>query len=664
MNTEQKIESLREELRQHNYNYYILDNATISDYDFDIKLKELQALEEAHPEFFDANSPTQRVGGAVTKNFETTVHDFRMYSLDNSYSKEDLLDWENRIKKMVDGDVKYMCELKYDGASMSLTYENGKLLRAVTRGDGVQGDDVTANIKTINTVPLQLKGDYPERFDIRGEIVLPIAGFLKMNEERMANGEEPYRNPRNTASGSLKLQDSSEVAKRPLECLLYSIVGNNLYISSQSESLERARAWGFKVPQEAKLVNSIDEVLEYINYWDKNRHNLPYEIDGVVVKVNNLHQQDELGFTSKAPRWAMAYKFKAEQVSTRLNEITYQVGRTGAITPVANLEPVELAGTTVKRASLHNADQIEKLDIREGDEVFVEKGGEIIPKIIAVDFTKRPADSQPTQYITHCPECDTELQRLDGEAKHYCPNYNGCPPQVIGRIQHYISRKAMDIDGLGGETVALLVNEGLISNYSDLYELTVDQVMPLERMAAKSAENLIKGIDASKQVPFERVLFALGIRYVGETVAKKLANHYKSIDALMEATTQNLVTVDEIGERIAESVVEFFDSEENKQIISRLKTFGVQLEISAEKLANQTDKLKGQTIVVSGVFESISRNELKKMIEDNGGKVSSSISSKTSYVVAGENMGPSKRTKAENLNIPILTEKAFLDVMK
>lgn len=664
MNTEQKIESLREELRQHNYNYYILDNATISDYDFDIKLKELQALEEAHPEFFDANSPTQRVGGAVTKNFETTVHDFRMYSLDNSYSKEDLLDWENRIKKMVDGDVKYMCELKYDGASMSLTYENGKLLRAVTRGDGVQGDDVTANIKTINTVPLQLKGDYPERFDIRGEIVLPIAGFVKMNEERMANGEEPYRNPRNTASGSLKLQDSSEVAKRPLECLLYSIVGNNLDISSQSESLERARAWGFKVPQEAKLVNSIDEVLEYINYWDKNRHNLPYEIDGVVVKVNNLHQQDELGFTSKAPRWAMAYKFKAEQVSTRLNEITYQVGRTGAITPVANLEPVELAGTTVKRASLHNADQIEKLDIREGDEVFVEKGGEIIPKIIAVDFTKRPADSQPTQYITHCPECDTELQRLDGEAKHYCPNYNGCPPQVIGRIQHYISRKAMDIDGLGGETVALLVNEGLISNYSDLYELTVDQVMPLERMAAKSAENLIKGIDASKQVPFERVLFALGIRYVGETVAKKLANHYKSIDALMEATTQNLVTVDEIGERIAESVVEFFDSEENKQIISRLKTFGVQLEISAEKLANQTDKLKGQTIVVSGVFESISRNELKKMIEDNGGKVSSSISSKTSYVVAGENMGPSKRTKAENLNIPILTEKAFLDVLK
>ncbi|WP_418638989.1 NAD-dependent DNA ligase LigA [Winogradskyella sp.] len=664
MNTKQKIESLREELRQHNYNYYILDDATISDYEFDIKLKELQALEEANPEFFDANSPTQRVGGAVTKNFKTTVHDSRMYSLDNSYSKEDLLDWETRVKKMVDGEVNYTCELKYDGASISLTYENGKLLRAVTRGDGVQGDEVTANVKTIHTVPLQLKGDYPERFDIRGEIVLPIEGFLKMNEERVENDEEPYKNPRNTASGSLKLQDSAEVAKRPLECLLYSIVGNNLNITSQFEGLEKARSWGFKVPQEAKLVSSIDDVLEYINYWDENRHNLPYEIDGVVVKVNNLYQQDELGFTAKAPRWAMAYKFKAEQVSTRLNEITYQVGRTGAITPVANLEPVQLAGTIVKRASLHNADQIEKLDIREGDEVFVEKGGEIIPKIIAVDLSMRPANSVPTTYISKCPECDTELVRLEGEAKHYCPNYKACPPQVIGRIQHYISRKAMDIDGLGGETVALLVKEGLIHNYSDLYELTVEQVIPLERMAQKSAENLVKGIQLSKQIPFERVLFALGIRYVGETVAKKLAKHYKSIDALMFATTLDLVTVDEIGERIAESVVEFFSSEENRQIVERLRSFGVQLEISAEKLANQTDKLKGLSIVVSGVFETISRNDLKKLIEDNGGKVSSSISSKTSYLVAGDKMGPSKLIKAENLGISILTEKAFLAKLK
>lgn len=664
MNNQQKIQSLRDELRQHNYNYYILDNPTISDYEFDMKLKELQALEEAHPEFFDANSPTQRVGGTITKNFNTVIHDFRMYSLDNSYSKEDLQDWETRIKKLVDGEVQYTCELKYDGASMNLTYENGKLLRAVTRGDGVQGDEVTTNVKTINTVPLQLKGDYPERFDIRGEIILPIEGFLKMNEERIANDEEPYRNPRNTASGSLKLQDSAEVAKRPLECLLYSIKGNNLNISTQFEGLQKAREWGFKVPKEAKLVNSIEEVLDYVAYWDKHRHNLPYEIDGVVIKVNSLYQQEELGYTAKAPRWAMAYKFKAEQVSTRLNEITYQVGRTGAITPVANLEPVQLAGTIVKRASLHNADQIEKLDIRKGDTVFVEKGGEIIPKIVGVDLSKRPKDSKPTIYITHCPECGTELIRPEGEAKHYCPNYNGCPPQVIGRIQHYISRKAMDIEGLGGETVALLVNEGLITNYSDLYELTIEQVIPLERMAEKSAENLVNGIEASKQIPFERVLFALGIRYVGETVAKKLARHYKSIDALMFASVLDLVTVDEIGERIAESVVEFFSSEENKNSVERLRSFGVQLEISADKLANQTDKLKGMSIVVSGVFESLSRNELKKLIEDNGGKVSSSISSKTSYLVAGDKMGPSKRTKAENLNITILSEQAFLEFLK
>ncbi|MGB1232150.1 MAG: NAD-dependent DNA ligase LigA [Winogradskyella sp.] len=663
MNIQQKIEALRDELRQHNHNYYVLDNATISDYEFDVKLKELQALEEKYPNFFDPNSPTQRVGGAITKNFKTTVHDFRMYSLDNSYSKEDLLDWETRIKKMVDGEVNYTCELKYDGASMNLTYQNGKLLRAVTRGDGVQGDDVTANVKTIKTVPLQLKGDYPERFDIRGEIILPIKGFLQLNEERIANNEEPYRNPRNTASGSLKLQDSAEAAKRPLECLLYAIKGNNLNIATQFEGLEKARSWGFKVPKDAKLVTSIAAVLDYVAYWDKERYNLPYEIDGVVVKVNNLHQQDELGFTAKAPRWAMAYKFKAEQVSTRLNEITYQVGRTGAITPVANLEPVELAGTTVKRASLHNADQIEKLDIRVGDTVFVEKGGEIIPKIIAVDVSKRPEHSNPTEYISKCPECETELIRLEGEAKHYCPNFYGCPPQVVGRIQHYISRKAMDIEGLGGETVALLVKENLIKNYSDLYELTVEQVLPLERMAEKSAENLINGVEASKQIPFERVLFALGIRYVGETVAKKLAKHYKSIDALLFAPLLDLVTVDEIGERIAQSVVDFFAIEDNQKIISRLKNFGVQLEISAEQLANQTEKLKGKSIVVSGVFETISRNALKKLIEDNGGKVSSSISSKTTYLVAGDKMGPSKRTKAENLGVTIISETDFLALL-
>lgn len=663
MTAKEQIDSLREELREHNYNYYILDNPTISDYEFDMKLKTLQDLEEQHPEFFDENSPTQRVGGTITKNFNTVVHDFRMYSLDNSYSKEDLLDWEKRIKKLVDGDIQYTCELKYDGASMNLSYENGKLVRAVTRGDGVQGDEVTANVKTINTIPLQLKGDYPERFDIRGEIILPIDGFNKMNEERIANDEEPYRNPRNTASGSLKLQDSSEVAKRPLECLLYSIKGNNLNISTQFEGLEKAREWGFKVPKEAKLVNSIDEVLDFVKYWDEERSNLPYEIDGIVVKVNSLYQQEELGFTAKAPRWAMAYKFKAEQVSTRLNEITYQVGRTGAITPVANLEPVLLAGTVVKRASLHNADQIEKLDIRVGDEVFVEKGGEIIPKIIAVDLSRRAAGLSITEYISCCPECGTELIRPEGEAKHYCPNYSGCPPQVIGRIQHYISRKAMDIDGLGGETVALLVENGLIKDYSDLYELKIEDVIPLERMAQKSAENLINGIEASKQIPFERVLFALGIRYVGETVAKKLAKHYKSIDNLMIASLLDLTSVDEIGERIAESVVDFFSSEENLIIVNRLRNFGVQLEISAEKLANQTNVLEGNTFVVSGVFDKVSRTELKKLIEDNGGKVGSSISSKTSYLVAGDKMGPSKRAKAENLNIPVISEDDFLQMI-
>lgn len=664
MTIKEQILQLRDQLNKHNYNYYVLDNPTISDYEFDLKLKQLIALEQQHPEYFDVNSPSQRVGGEITKNFETLVHEHRMYSLDNSYSKEDLLDWETRIKKLVDGNLEFTCELKYDGASISLTYENGLFVKAVTRGDGVQGDNVTANVKTIKSVPLQLQGDFPEKFDIRGEIVLPFEGFHKMNEERIEIGEEPYRNPRNTASGSLKLQDSSEVAKRPLECLLYSIVGNNLNIKTQFEGLEKARSWGFKVPQAAKLVHSIDGVLEFINYWDEHRHALPYETDGVVIKVNNLQQQEELGYTAKAPRWAIAYKFKAEQVSTRLNEITYQVGRTGAITPVANLEPVELAGTTVKRASLHNADQIEKLDIRVGDEVFVEKGGEIIPKIIAVDLSKRPANSIPTQYITNCPECHTQLVRTEGEAQHYCPNYNGCKPQIIGRIQHFISRKAMDIEGLGGETVALLVNEGLIQDYSDLYELTKEQVIPLERMAEKSAENLIKGIELSKEVPFERVLYALGIRYVGETVAKKLAKHYKSIEALANASHEDLILVDEIGVKIAESVVEFFSSETNREIINRLKKFGVQLEISAEKLANQTNKLEGNIFVVSGVFHTVSRDELKKLIEDNGGKVSSSISGKTNYVVAGDNMGPSKREKAEKLQVNIISEQDFLNLLQ
>lgn len=659
MDIQKHIAQLREELNRHNYNYYVLDQPTISDYDFDLLLKELQALEEAHPEFDDAFSPTKRVGGAITKNFETVVHDHRMYSLDNSYSKEDLLDWETRVRKMIDGKVQFVCELKYDGASISLTYEEGALLKAITRGDGVQGDDVTANIKTIRSVPLRLKGDYPPRFDIRGEIVMPFEGFLKLNEARIEIGEEPFRNPRNTASGSLKLQDSGEVAKRPLECLLYNITGNNLNLRTQFESLEKARTWGFKVPKATKLANSTEEVLEFIDYWDQHRHDLPYETDGVVVKINDFQQQEELGYTSKSPRWAIAYKFKAEQESTRLNEITYQVGRTGAITPVANLEPVELAGTTVRRASLHNADQIAKLDVREGDMVFVEKGGEIIPKIIAVDLAERPEGSQPTKYIQYCPECGTELTRNEGEAQHYCPNYNGCEPQIIGRIQHFISRKAMDIEGLGAETVGLLVKENLIHDYADLYSLKKEEILHLERMGERSTENLINGIEASKNVPFERVLFALGIRFVGETVAKKLAAHYKSIDNLALATEMDLVLVDEIGTRIAESVVAFFGSEQNRETVGRLKDFGVQLEICADKLASQTDILEGQTFVVSGVFQTLSRDELKTLIEDNGGKVSSSISKKTDYVIAGDNMGPSKRAKAEQLQIRIINEFQF-----
>ena len=659
------IQNLREELNQHNHNYYVLDQPTISDFEFDVKLKQLQELENQFPEFFDENSPTQRVGGTITKNFATVTHDYRMYSLDNSYSKEDLLEWENRIQKVL-GDVplEYVCELKYDGASISITYENGKLKRAVTRGDGFQGDDVTNNIKTIKSIPLQLTGNFPAKFDIRGEIILPFAGFEKMNQELIDIGETPYSNPRNTASGSLKLQDSTEVSKRPLDCLLYFIIGQNLPVSSQIESLESARSWGFKVPNETRLAKNLSQVFQFIDFWDEHRHKLPYETDGVVVKVNQYQHQDELGYTAKSPRWAMAYKFKSEQVSTRLNSISYQVGRTGAITPVANLEPVQLAGTIVKRASLHNADQIEKLDIRIGDVVFVEKGGEIIPKIIAVDNSKRPSNLIPTKYITHCPECQTELVRLDGEANHYCPNFYGCPPQIIGRIQHFISRKAMDIEGLGGETVALLFNNGLVTNYADLYNLTVEQILPLERMAQKSAENLINGVSNSKNVPFENVLFALGIRYVGETVAKKLAKHYKNIDTLSKATFMDLVLVDEIGDRIAQSVIDFFENPSNQSIITELKAHGVQFEIIEKVNPNATNKLDGKTFVVSGVFEKFSRDELKNSIEDNGGKVGSSISAKTHFVVAGDNMGPAKLEKANSLKIPIISENDYIEMIK
>lgn len=661
MSDRELIIQLQNELRQHNYSYYVLDEPTISDYDFDIKLKQLQNLELKYPELQTSDSPTQRVGGEVTKNFNTIKHAQRMYSLDNSYSKQDLFDWEKRLKKLIDTPLKYTCELKYDGASISITYKNGSLFRALTRGDGNQGDDVTANVKTIKSVPLKLTGDYPDFFEIRGEIILPFDGLKQMNDQRILNGEEPFKNTRNTASGSLKLQDSCEVAKRPLECFLYSVVGEKTGINSQFDSLVKARSWGFKVPKEAQCFSSIDSVIGFINYWDSARHDLPFEIDGIVVKVNDLEQQEELGFTSKAPRWAMAYKFKADQASTLLKNISYQVGRTGAITPVANLEPVELAGTIVKRASVHNADQIAKLDIRIGDTVFVEKGGEIIPKIIGVDLNKRPTDSSKISFISNCPICNTQLIRKVGEAQHYCPNSNGCSTQIIGKIQHFISRKALDIEGLGDETVSLLVNSGLISDVADLYNLTTEVVVPLERMAEKSAQNMIDGIEASKEIPFNRVLFGLGIRYVGETVAKTLVNNFKNIESLSEASIEELESIDEIGIKIAESVYTYFRKNENIRLISRLYSFGLQFKVSNEELINKSSILRGDRIVISGVFEKISRTDLKKLIESNGGKVVSSISAKTSYLVAGENMGASKLQKATSLGVPILTEKEFLD---
>lgn len=819
----QKIEDLRDKLHAYNHEYYVLDNASISDFEFDVLLKELQVLENAHPEFFDANSPTQKVGGTVTKNFETVVHKNRMYSLDNSYSQEDLLDWEKRISKVIEGDISYTCELKYDGASINLTYENGALVKAVTRGDGFQGDDVTANVKTIKSLPLKLQNNFAPNFEIRGEIILPLEGFQKMNEARELAGEETYKNPRNTASGSLKLQDSTEVSKRPLDCLLYQVLTYNNEFKSHAEALEKAREVGFKVPKTITIANSIKEVVDFVNYWDKERFNLPYETDGIVIKVNNIRQQEELGYTAKAPRWAIAYKFKAEQVATQLNEITYQVGRTGAITPVANLAPVQLAGTTVKRASLHNADQIALHDIRVGDEVYVEKGGEIIPKIVGVDLSKRPTDSEPTKYATHCPKCATLLVRKEGDAKHYCPNEYGCIPQIAGRISHFISRKAMDIDGLGSETIQLLCDVGLIKNYADLYSLTYDAILNVEKayvseesglyyedqlqitienaifglgyaniskrlagllsekltylqdilsleldldkkdadvfekfkrvfkhrysivikqnlspftslkgyvslqdflilkfngkekganlfdttfeellrvskeinyvdelknislfeekydkfteviskisnrrtvgIRETGAKNIIKGIETSKQIPFEKVLYALGIRFVGETVAKKLAKHFKNLEALFAADFDALIAADEIGDKIAESIIAYRNEPLNIKIIDQLKVTGLKFSLSEEVLKNQTDTLAGKTFVVSGVFHKVSRNELKKLIEDNSGKVSSSISKKTDYIVAGDNMGPAKLQKATDLGVAIISEDQFLGML-
>ena len=664
MDIKDKINSLRKELHEYNYQYYVLDNPDISDYEFDLKLKELQDLENNHPEFYDSNSPTLRVGGIVTKEFQSSTHNNPMFSLDNSYSIDELKDWEKRLRKFIDQEIEYTCELKFDGVSINLLYEEGKLIRAVTRGDGVQGDDVTVNVKTIPTVPLVLKGNYPNRFEARGEIVMPIEGLKKLNQERASNDEEPFKNTRNTASGSLKLQDSHEVSKRPLECLLYSIKEeNNGSLNSQYDVLDKASQWGFNISNNYKLSNSIDQVYDFVKLWEENRHNLPYDIDGIVIKVNNFIQQKTLGYTSKFPRWAIAYKFKPEQAQTKLLSISYQVGRTGSITPVANLTPVKLAGTVVKRASLHNSDFISKMDLRNNDHVYLEKGGDIIPKIVGIVKEKRTNDSTPINYISSCPECKSPLVKNEGEANHYCMNKNSCSPQIIGRIQHFISRKAMDIDGLGAETVALLVNSEIIRNYSDLYSLSVNDVINLERMAEKSSKNLIDGIKESLNIPFERVLYALGIRHVGYTVAKTLAKHYKNIDSLILADVLELESVDEIGEKIASSLKEFFNDKENLEIINTLKLFGLQFEIIENSNEQSSEKLINKSIVISGVFEKYSRDELKKLIELNGGKVSSSISKNTSFILAGENMGPSKKQKAEELGVKIVSEEDFVKII-
>lgn len=666
-----KIHQLSKEIEQHNYNYYVLDKPTISDFEFDKLLEQLISLEKQFPEFLSPNSPSQRVGGEITKNFKSVKHQYAMLSLSNSYNQEDLLDFDRRVREglgitsvgLFDGAIDYVCELKFDGLSISLIYEDGKLTQAITRGDGVQGDDVTTNAKTIKSIPLNLKGKYPDKFEIRGEVFMPRPVFDALNKEREEIGDALMANPRNAASGSMKMQDSTQVAKRKLDCFLYYVLGENLPHQSHIENMHAAKTWGFKISKDAKLCHGIDEVLDFINCWDKKRFDLPYDIDGIVVKVNDYNQQQNLGFTAKSPRWAIAYKFKAEQVSTELLEITYQVGRTGAITPVANLKPVALGGTTVKRASLHNADIIEKLDVRVGDYVFVEKGGEIIPKIIGVDLSKRKAHTKPTKYITHCPECHTELKRDEGEANHFCPNENECPPQVIGRIEHFVSRKAMNIDSLGGETIVQLFNAGLVKTIADLYDLKKEQILPLERMAEKSANNLIDGIEASKSVPFERVLYAIGIRHVGETTAKKIAKKVKSLKALMHSTKEELLEIDEVGEIIAISIADFFSNEKNKEIIKKLKHAGLQFELSEEQQQGGSEKLKDLTFVISGVFAKHSRDQYKDMIELHGGKNSSSISKKTSYILAGDNMGPEKLKKAESLGVPIIDEDAFLKMI-
>ena len=664
MTVKEKIDQLRADLHRHNYNYYVLNAPEISDKEFDDRMRELQELEKEHPEYQDDNSPTMRVGSDLNKNFTQVAHKYPMLSLGNTYSESEVTDFYDRVKKALNEDFEICCELKYDGTSISLTYENGKLVRAVTRGDGEKGDDVTDNVKTIRTIPLVLHGSYPESFEIRGEILMPWEVFEELNREKEAREEPLFANPRNAASGTLKLQNSAIVASRKLDAYLYYLLGEELPCDGHYENLQAAAGWGFKTSEHMKKAHSLEEVFEYIRYWDTERKNLPVATDGIVLKVNSMRQQKNLGFTAKSPRWAIAYKFQAERALARLNKVTYQVGRTGAVTPVANLDPVQLSGTIVKRASLHNADIIEGLDLHIGDMVYVEKGGEIIPKITGVDKDARSMlIGEKVKFITHCPECGSKLIRYEGEAAHYCPNETSCPPQIKGKIEHFISRKAMNIDGLGPETVDMFYRLGLIKNTADLYQLTADDIKNLDRMGEKSAENIIKGIEASKEVSFERVLFALGIRFVGETVAKKIAKSFNDIDELKNANLEKLINIDEIGEKIAQSILTYFANPLNRELIERLKSTGLQLYRREEDLSGYTDKLAGQSIVISGVFTHHSRDEYKELIEKNGGKNVGSISAKTSFILAGENMGPAKLEKAHKLGIKLMSEDEFLTLI-
>ncbi|REC62374.1 DNA ligase (NAD(+)) LigA [Chryseobacterium pennae] len=663
-NIQQKIEQLRKELHQHNENYYLLDTPTITDYEFDMLLEELQDLEAKHPEFYDQNSPSMRVGGGITKVFPTIQHKFRMYSLDNSYDFDDLEDWEKRIIKTINDPVEFVAELKYDGASISILYENGKLTQAVTRGDGFQGDEITPNVRTISDIPLTLKGDFPSPFFMRGEIYLTRKNFDKLNKLREEEGLDPFMNPRNTASGSLKMQDSAEVRKRSLSSVLYQFISDEIPAETHWELLQKAQGWGFKTSQQAKLCKTMDEVKEFITFWDTERHNLPFEIDGIVLKVNSLQQQRQLGYTAKSPRWAMAYKFKAEKVETELQSVSYQVGRTGAITPVANLKPVLLAGTIVKRASLHNEDIIKKLDLHENDFVYVEKGGEIIPKIVGVNTDKRTDESREIEYIKHCPECGTELVKIEDQAIHFCPNELHCPPQVVGRMIHYVSRKALNIDNLGSETIEQLYREKLIENPADFYVLTKEQLLPLERMAEKSAQNIITGVEKSKEIPFEKVLYGIGIKHVGETVAKKLVKNFPTIEELKSATVEELCQVEDIGAKIAVSIVDFFQNSENLLMIERLKSYGVQLEKGESTNEVLSNVLEAKTFLFTGKLSLFTREAAEEMVEKHGGKNISAVSKNLNYLVVGEKAG-SKLKKAQDIGtIEILDEQQFLDLIE